>query len=887
MRDGRPVALLHFAIAASIAVVPLLLAILLALGFIAPSERPRITGDSHVSVRQVAALKTFEYAIVRRDSVQAPLPDADSVLARLPQCAAEWSRSGRERALDRLKRVVGRATDDAHTPAAAIASGLVQLDDALARMSAEGNRRVVDAVGFDIVRWTQAAKLALATPIETPRYPGQTFALRCADLAEAVGTLARGGGRVLSAFGWRGTEVDRTLARWRPDQYVEIPERYLERANPWAGLPGCVYLVDTAGAPQYFVRGARAATERVCSQPTVFDVAGGDGAIATPAAIVGEAAPDIAPDDARWSVPPSLAALLRPLGPLQRPSGSLFHAYADATPPSDDAPAYRRASNRVALDGGGVDVGYSVDLTIDPSLQSLAQKTAACYTGRQDVCRAIGIRRAEDGNEAIGHRLLEQAVVRMAAIAIIDVKTGRIEALAGALSRCTRQEYDGPGRDAGCDARLPYPIRYRPDALLNAAVFHDAMPASVVKPVMAAAFLSNARVGSQWLAAERAAMRSKGVPTPDSLRGQLMRSSSARFLDRMFCADQGFRPCERPWEIQQTSSAFGWNGGCAHASERCGDRDLLFGRPIDAVGDSSRADAPAEWVPYGRLLVEPQSGKLGAPFRARAPIALDTNRIARCAAGADGRRGSADDWEKCSGGVVVDVVAEGWGQGHARATALGVAGMMATLASAANGERDVHRPHLVQSVRGVANGVASPLEAAVTRWSAVSTEPNALSREAAEVILSGLSYSHRQGTARRACEQVFDARRCADIDWIAGKTGTPTFPNDDRPLDELSKLCAPAVKRTAREQIACGGLRPYKWYVAAYRADRDDRAWTKVIGVLTERNWLADSGRVHGAGDRGPNPAAEIALQIIGRHAGALGRDAKAVAPLDARGGPK
>ena len=40
---------------------------------------------------------------------------------------------------------------------------------------------------------------------------------------------------------------------------------------------------------------------------------------------------------------------------------------------------------------------------------------------------------------------------------------------------------------------------------------------------------------------------------------------------------------------------------------------------------------------------------------------------------------------------------------------------------------------------------------------------------------------------------------------------------------------------------------------------RNDRRWTKAIGVLTERNWIADTGRIHGAGDHGPNPAAEIA----------------------------
>ena len=34
------------------------------------------------------------------------------------------------------------------------------------------------------------------------------------------------------------------------------------------------------------------------------------------------------------------------------------------------------------LGGVPVDVGFSIDLTIDPALQALAQRTAACYTGR-------------------------------------------------------------------------------------------------------------------------------------------------------------------------------------------------------------------------------------------------------------------------------------------------------------------------------------------------------------------------------------------------------------------------------------------------------------------------------------------------------------------------
>jgi hypothetical protein len=248
MPEFRRASLLDFAIAASIAVVPVLLAVLLSFGTIAPSELHMATGDSHVSVRQVAALKTFEFAIVRRDTVQAAPPDARALIADLPECAAEWGPRERslDRAFDRMKEVFGRATKAARTPAQRIASELRELDEALLRMSAGGNRRVVDAVGLDTVRWAEAARHALATPIDTPLYQGQSFNVRCSDLASAAAMLSRGGGRMLATLAWRGTEVDRTTASWQPGPYVEISARHLARANPWRGLPGCVYLVNGA-----------------------------------------------------------------------------------------------------------------------------------------------------------------------------------------------------------------------------------------------------------------------------------------------------------------------------------------------------------------------------------------------------------------------------------------------------------------------------------------------------------------------------------------------------------------------------------------------------------------------------------------------------------------
>src|SRR4030095_16718888 len=163
MPDARRVSLLDFAIAASIAVVPVLLAVLLSLGTIAPAELHRNGGDSHVSVRQGAALKTCERAIVRRDTVQAGPPDAQALIAQFPDCGAEWG--ARDRAFDQMKDVFGHATKAVRTPAQRIARELREIDEALLRMSAGGNRRVVDAVGFDTVRWADAARQALATPI--------------------------------------------------------------------------------------------------------------------------------------------------------------------------------------------------------------------------------------------------------------------------------------------------------------------------------------------------------------------------------------------------------------------------------------------------------------------------------------------------------------------------------------------------------------------------------------------------------------------------------------------------------------------------------------------------------------------------------------------------
>src|SRR5439155_24763599 len=128
-----------------------------------------------------------------------------------------------------------------------------------------------------------------------------------------------------------------------------------------------------------------------------------------------------------WKVPPSLDAMLESLSTLRRPSGSLYRLYTDATAVPDDTPTgYRYGPNRIDIGGTSIDVGFSIDLTIEPSVQELAQKTVACYTGREDVCRALGPSRAEAAGLAPGHRMLQRARVRMAAVAVIVGASRRI-----------------------------------------------------------------------------------------------------------------------------------------------------------------------------------------------------------------------------------------------------------------------------------------------------------------------------------------------------------------------------------------------------------------------------------------------------------------------------
>ena len=853
----------ELAIAASIAVVPVLLAVLLRRGVRRAQADTRDAARRQRSPRERAPGRGAEDV---RAGDRPPRPGARPALptaagaARAAFRSAAPSGTAAAARCSRLRRLVAQAPDRgrARRPQRIAAATRGARRARCSRFSTRRQpaRRATPSASTP-PRWFDAVRAALQTPVETPEYPGRRFALQCADVAGAVAALARSNGRMLAALAWRGTEVrarDRALAARAVRR--DLGARTSRARNPVGGhsrlhLPRRLGARRRRAAATYFVGGVRGLDDRLCKRGDMRGIADDSGHAPRAASrSSGEPTPDMPVDDERWKRAAVARASCcsrwrRCIGRRDRCTA----LYTDAPPTRPRSPtSYRYGPNRIDI-GGSADRRRLLDRPHHRSRRCRRSRSRRppATPAAQDVCRALGMqaqgrrRRAPSATGCSSTRM-----VRMAAVAVIDVASGRIEALAGALSPCTRQEYDGPGRSRALRQAPAVSDPLSPRcAAQSGRVPRRHAGARSIKPIMAAAFLSDPEVGARWLAAERAEHRARAgdAVRRDSLRGQLMRSDSARFLDRMFCADKGFARCERPWDVQAMALAFGWNAGCATPRDDCGKHDLLFGRARRCARRRTASAPLATRRPLraaaGRAGRQAGSARRFACGRA---TALDTGEGAalrgRCRRPA---RAAATTGRSAAAAVVVDVVAEGWGQGHARASALGVAGMMATLAAAANGQTEVRRPHLV---RGTARRRARRAGATQVGGRCASAladaQPNRIAHDAAEVILSGLSYSHRAGTARLACEQVFDARTCREIDWIAGKTGTPTFPNDDRSLDELARLCAPACREDARATaIACGPLRPYKWYVAAYRTDPDDPRWTKAIGVLTERNWLA------------------------------------------------
>src|SRR4029077_17507658 len=139
--------------------------------------------------------------------------------------------------------------------------------------------------------------------------------------------------------------------------------------------------------------------------------------------------------------------------------------------------------------------------------------------------------------------------------------------------------------------------------LLNHALYTDALPGSIIKPIMATGFLSDPKYRAK-ISAEKVS------PAFLRLQDELKSSDSVAFLNRMFCADKGWTNCDRPHAIQQAALKFGWDVGCEEGSFRCGRLNVLFGHADTGRvrQDTTRRPLGAS-IMYGRVLTEPASPK--------------------------------------------------------------------------------------------------------------------------------------------------------------------------------------------------------------------------------------------------------------------------------------
>ena len=451
--------------------------------------------------------------------------------------------------------------------------------------------------------------------------------------------------------------------------------------------------------------------------------------------------------------------------------------------------------------------GPDIRLTLDQQAQADAQALLMRMTARlpkPDPVLAGRLARFE-----------ESARARRLGLLVLDVETGAIEVIASSHSPCYAQSHGAAAAPATPCLAMPPQLSASPLNLRNAALYADAMPGSLVKLMQGLTLLE------------------RGTPAA-ALGPELLRSDTEAVIDRLLCKPQGFAPACA-------------NAHIAHLARRAGQ---LGPQRLDLLAPLGRSP---HTVFGSRLLARPDSS---APWPALAdsgPASSAAQAMRACH-----QHGAKHRWRQCQGADLVNTVAELFGQGHARATPIGIATQWLQVARLAQGAAAGPAPHLVQGA-----ALAMPPVDAVPG--------------AANTLLALLGASHIHGTSRSACRAALayaDAAHRLSCSGptaglrIASKTGTPVWRADKAThaqwLDGCARLpvAAPAGPGAAQahgKALTDCRLSPIKWWAAAVG---DELAWRKVVVVFAERNWQR-SGWIDARGDIGPNVAAEAGLAFI------------------------
>jgi hypothetical protein len=258
----------------------------------------------------------------------------------------------------------------------------------------------------------------------------------------------------------------------------------------------------------------------------------------------------------------------------------------------------------------------------------------------------------------------------------------------------------------------------------------------------------------------------------------------------------------------------------------------------------------------GQMMVSPLQQQDGGTSMADMPLgnALPSpDTIAQCA------RSGQTGYSRCKGRHL-GIISEAYGQGNARATPVGVAGMLAALSNSAQ-DKPQRYPHLLEGL-WLSDG---QLDAASDRplRQGIPLGPSGLPAGISQRIIAAMEKTHTQGgTAYVPCSKVMGANACRTNLGIAGKTGTPGDV-DERSLDQLHKDQIALRQCMSSKNPKCAELYPsprprYRWYAALFKSN-ESGPYDKAIAVLVHSNWRRSDGRFADEN----SAAAEMAMRLI------------------------
>ncbi len=715
-------------------------------------------------------------------------------------------------------------------------------------------------------------------------------------LAFALKTLASP--ERLLQLQWREQQPNR---RNQNDPNVaHMPTNWLTQTNPWYGLPGCVYIKTAKTADNQtgylYVDNRGNATDtgdvdpltQLCNNPRLIPMSVKSlavkpltGAATLPNA--GVADPNNAFNKTKNDIQNQANGVLQTLQdkPTQDPKKriastsktevalptnlglmyselsnihashfdrQLLDAYQSYQQKNDQRSWWQKLTappiNSINVEGSDIKIGYNMALTLDPAVQTTAQQVADCVTNSPNGADCNSVLSPALQNVANG--MYESALVRSIGIAVIDVKTQGVLALASADSNCYRADNgDTTIKPTGC------PILWKKDwskqNLMNHALYQTVYPGSTVKTVQALALVS-------------ANPRFKNMQTPEAqyLKQVMASSSTEKVANFLYCYRttsamslqrdrQGV--CPGMPAFKKASDDMGWSVNCAgKGGVNCGFKDLLFGKAYNS-------DPMLQSRYFSGVLLT--DGKQDYTTK---QLQFTESQVASCVKANGGRMNGAC---RQGGDMLNASMNQVFGAGNAKTSVLGVSDMFANLLIADNGATQRRGVHLIEDLWGVNQiplrpkawrGDAQSQETLTTATSQLGAMPLGINQSDARgalnllsgTLLAGTGLGGGNGTAFAACNQAIGS--CTWTQGVmVGKTGTPgfnypttqngrSFYTPNVTVSMVANLCNNADIRAGKAQpsVACYA-RPYKWFVYGLK-DKNGK-WDKAVAVLVERNW--------------------------------------------------